>query len=362
MIELDGSYGEGGGALVRVALALSALSGEEFKVENIRAGREKDGLKAQHVAAIKALKKICNAQTNEVDVGSTSLWFKPGKIKSGRYEFDIGTAGSITLFLQAIILPCLFAPAKVTITIKGGTCGKWQASVDYLQNVLLPLLRRFVEKIELRILKRGYYPQGGGEVVLEISPRFSVGDLTLLPLLNQLNEKVVKIRLEEQGILEQIRGVVNVSSELEEKQVAERIKSAAINGLNLLKVPVTIRAEYNRSLSIGGEVVLWAVFSGVNIDMINPQLLGSDALIEKNKSSEEVAQEAVLELKEEIKSGASVDTHLADQLIPFMGLLPESIILVREVSDHVKTNIYVVEKFLKVQFEIENDKIKVKGL
>jgi RNA 3'-terminal phosphate cyclase len=181
-------------------------------------------------------------------------------------------------------------------------------------------------------------------------------------LLNQLNEKVVKIRLEEQGILEQIRGVVNVSSELEEKQVAERIKSAAINGLNLLKVPVTIRAEYNRSLSIGGEVVLWAVFSGVNIDMINPQLLGSDALIEKNKSSEEVAQEAVLELKEEIKSGASVDTHLADQLIPFMGLLPESIILVREVSDHVKTNIYVVEKFLKVQFEIEGEMVRVKGL
>jgi len=96
--------------------------------------------------------------------------------------------------------------------------------------------------------------------------------------------------------------------------------------------------------------------------MINPLLLGSDALIEKNKSSEEVAQEAVLELKEEIKSGASVDTHLADQLIPFMGLLPDSFIRVREVSDHVKTNIYVVEKFLKVQFEIEGEMVRVKGL
>jgi len=362
MIELDGSFGEGGGALVRVALALSALTGEEFKVDAIRAGREEGGLKAQHVAAIKALKKICNAETNDVAVGSASLWFKPGKVKSGRYEFDIGTAGSITLFLQAIILPCLFAPAKVTIIVKGGTCGKWQASVDYLQNVLLPHLRRFVDKIELRILKRGYYPQGGGEVVLEISPGFSLTDSSVLDLLRLLHEKVALIKLEEQGTLEQIRGVVNVSYELEEKQVAERIKSAAMNGLNSLKVPISIRAEYNKSLSIGGEVVLWAVFSGAGIDMINPLLLGGDALIERNKSSEDVAQEAVSELKEEIASSATVDTHLADQLIPFMGLLAGSVIRTGEVSDHVRTNIYVVEKFLKVKFEVDGDIITVEKI
>src|SRR3989344_1936380 len=105
MITLDGSKGEGGGAIVRVALALSTFTGQEFKVTEIRAGRPQPGLKAQHLAAIKALQKICNAETNEVQLGSQELWYKPGKIKAGKYEFDIGTAGSITLFLQAIILP-----------------------------------------------------------------------------------------------------------------------------------------------------------------------------------------------------------------------------------------------------------------
>ncbi|MDP3733601.1 MAG: RNA 3'-terminal phosphate cyclase, partial [Nanoarchaeota archaeon] len=156
MIELDGSYGEGGGALIRTALALSTITGTEFKVSNIRSGRKDPGLKAQHLQAINALKQICNAQTNEIELGSTALHFKPGIIKGGNYTIDIGTAGSISLLLQALIVPCMVAPSKVTLKITGGTCGKWQASVDYLQHVLLPYLRRFVEKIELKILKQGY--------------------------------------------------------------------------------------------------------------------------------------------------------------------------------------------------------------
>ncbi|MBI4981070.1 hypothetical protein HZC30_05955 [Candidatus Woesearchaeota archaeon] len=149
MIQLDGSYGEAGGALVRVALALSTLTGQEFKVTNIRANRPEPGLKAQHLEAINALKQICTAETNEIKLGTTELYFTPGKIKRGIYEIDIGTAGSISLVLQALILPCLFAPGKVTLKIKGGTCGRWQASVYYLQNILLPHLHRFAEKIEL---------------------------------------------------------------------------------------------------------------------------------------------------------------------------------------------------------------------
>ncbi|HLC81108.1 MAG TPA: RNA 3'-terminal phosphate cyclase, partial [Candidatus Nanoarchaeia archaeon] len=133
MIQLDGSYLEGGGSLVRVALALSALTEKPFHVTKIRSGRKQPGLKAQHLTAIKALKEICEAETNEVEVGSTELRFKPGKVKPGTYNIDIGTAGSITLLLQALILPCLFAPWKVILNVKGGTCGKWQASVDYLR-------------------------------------------------------------------------------------------------------------------------------------------------------------------------------------------------------------------------------------
>jgi RNA 3'-terminal phosphate cyclase (ATP) len=119
MIELDGSYGEGGGALMRTALALSTLTGKDIKVTNIRANRPKPALKMQHLKSIEILKEMCNAKTNNIKLGSTEIEFKPGKIKGGRYEVDIETAGSITLLLQSLILPALFAPSKVTLIVNG---------------------------------------------------------------------------------------------------------------------------------------------------------------------------------------------------------------------------------------------------
>lgn len=362
MIQLDGSHLEGGGALVRVALALSVLTGQEFSVTNIRAGREQRGLKAQHLHAIKALQKICNAETNEIEIGSTELHFKPGKIKSGTYEIDIGTAGSITLLLQALILPCLFAPRTVTLKIKGGTSGKWQASVDYLQNVLLPHLHRFVDKIEVKILKRGYYPKGGGEVEIKIIPRFKLSEFNSFELFwENLQPKCAQMKLIEQGKVEQVRGVINLSQELEEKDVAERIRKSAVEILRPLEVPIDIRIEHVHNLSTGGEIILWAVCSqNGKVDYDNPVLLGGDALIEMGKRSEEVGKEAAQELMAEIQSNAAVDHHLADQLIMFMGLLPGSGILTSEVTKHALANMYVVEQFLPVKFEVEGEKIKVK--
>ncbi len=359
MITLDGSYGEGGGALIRVALALSTLTGQEFAITNIRSNRPQPGLKAQHLAAIKALKEICQAETNEIDIGTTELHFKPKQIKSGKYIIDIGTAGSITLLLQALILPCLFASRKITLIVKGGTCGKWQASVDYLQQLLLPHLSRFVEKIELKILKRGYYPKGGGEVKLEISPRFKFKDYqSFASFYEDLNHRTNKITLMKQGRLEQIRGIVNCSIVLEEKEVGERIKGSIQTSLEDLGVPINIRVDYANTLSVGGDVLLWALFSNNGkMDYDNPVLLGSSQLIEKGKSSEEIGKNVAKSIKEKITSEAAADSYLTDQLIPFMGLLPDSKILSEEISEHTKTNIYVVERFLPVGFKVENNQI-----
>lgn len=360
MIELDGSYSEGGGALVRTALALSTLTGKEFIVSNIRSGRKDPGLKAQHLQAINALKQICNAKTNEIELGSTKLHFKPDIIKSGNYTIDIGTAGSISLLLQALILPCMVAPSKITLKISGGTCGKWQASVDYLQHVLLPYLRRFVDKIDLKIIKRGYYPKGGGEVVLEINPRFKQKDFPTADVLLTTLQTTPVINLLQQGTLEQIRGIVNVSADLEQKEVGERIQKAAAAKLQKYAVPVTIVVQYAKSLSTGGEIVLWAVFSNDGeIDDHNPIIIGADTLIEKSKTSEEIGQEAATVLMQEIDSKMVVDKHLADQLIIFMALLPDSVIIAKEITDHLHTNIYVAEKFLPVKFKIEGEKINV---
>lgn len=359
MIELDGSLGEGGGALVRVALALSTLTEQEFKVTNIRANRPEPGLKAQHLEAINALKQICDAKTNEIKIGTTELYFKPGKIKRGIYEIDIGTAGSISLVLQALILPCMFAPAKVTIKIKGGTCGKWQASVYYLQNVLLPHLQKFVSKIELKILKPGYYPKGGGEIQLEITPRFNIHKFKFVEdFLKEL--KVPRIKLIEGDKLEQIRGVVNVSSELEEKEVGDRVKKAAEMALRKYGVPINIRVEYAHSLNMGGEIVLWAILTkNGKMDPDNPIILGSDALVEKNKSSEQVGKEAAEKLSKEIDAHNVVDHYLLDQLIPFMTLLPGSEIVSKEISEHAHTNIHVCKQFIPIMFKIVKDKVSV---
>jgi RNA 3'-terminal phosphate cyclase (ATP) len=362
MIELDGSYGEGGGALVRTALALSTITGKEFKIINIRSGRNQPGLKAQHLHSINALKEICNAETNEIELGSTELWFKPGKIKSGIFKVDIETAGSITLLLQALILPCLFAPNKVTLKVKGGTCGKWQASVDFLQNVLLPHIQRFVEKIELKVIKRGYYPKGNGEISLEINPRFKITEYESFSQFNEdLIYRTAKIDLIKQGEIEQIRGIVNVSKELEDKEVGERIKRAAQSSLNNFNVPMNIRVEYVSALSVGGEINLWAIFSqNGRVDFDNPVIIASEALVERNQSSEHIGKNVAEKLKKEIESEAATDEHLADQLISFMALLPESQIKTSKVSEHTHTNIYVVEKFLAVGFKVDGDNISVK--
>ena len=363
MIELDGSHLEGGGALVRVALALSTLTNQPFKVNNIRAGRSKPGLKAQHLAAIKALKEICNAKTSDVELGTTEFWYHPGKIKKGKYNVDISTAGSITLLLQALILPSLFAPGKITLNIKGGTCGKWQASVDYLQNLLLPQLRRFVDNVELKIMRRGYYPRGGGEISLEITPRLKLKNQeNFNAFYEELQFKTSKINLVNQGTLEQIRGTINLSLELQEKEVGNRIKRMAQSSLKEFNVPKNTHAEYVRSDSIGGEILLWALFSeNGKMSYDNPVILGGDALIEPRKSSEEIGKEVSQELKERIHSGSAIDEHLTDQIIPFMGLRLGSRINSEKVSNHSKTNIYVVEKFLPVKFNVEGNLISVES-
>lgn len=356
-IDLDGSYLEGGGALVRVALALSTITGIPIKINNIRAGRPQPGLKAQHLHAIKTLKELCNAKTSEIELGTEEFWYIPNKIKKGTYEVNIGTAGSITLLLQALILPSLFAPGKVTFKIKGGTCGKWQASVDYLQNILLPYLERFVTKIEIKLNKRGYYPKGGGEVEFSISPRFKLKDYdSLSHLLEDIIYRTCKIELIKQGELEYIKGIINCSADLMDKEVSERISNAIKNSLQDLEVPIKIKTAYSNTLSTGGEILIWGIFSkNSKVSFDNPVMISSDMILDKNKSSEQIGKEVAESFRETLKTEGATDKFLADQLIQFMALLPGSKIKVAKLTDHTLTNIYVCEKFLDIGFKIDKE-------
>jgi len=341
MIELDGSHGEGGGAILRQALALSMLTGKAFRIDNIRKGRCNPGLAAQHVACVDAAMALCNAEVVGRYTGSTELSFSPGTFKGGRHDINIGTAGSITLLLQSVMLPSIFCGKKVSLHVTGGTDVKWSQPFDYFASVFLPQMRRYAD-IEANLFKRGYYPAGGGEVKIVINGKYSSPG------------NAPSILLLEQKKLLQIRGVSHASLDLEQARVAERQADSAKLFLDKLKAPFSITNQYYVSPSTSSGITLWAIFGDDEIDQMNPIILGADSLGDKGKKSEQVGREAAESLLPEINSGAAVDKHLADQLIPFMALTG-GLIRTSEVTDHVRSNIYVAEKFLEVKFEIKDN-------
>ncbi len=350
LIHVNGGYGESGGQIIRTALALSSITQKPFSVENIRSGRKDAGLKAQHVHCITALKDLCSAKAENDFIGSSSLKFYPGKIKGGNVKVDIGTAGSITLLLQAVLMPCFFAEKPVRLTVVGGTNVAWSMPIEYFKEVLAVHLQKFCERLDINLIRRGYYPKGGGKVDIKIKPKYSIEDITTFP----------KINLAEQGYLIGIKGVSHASKDLEKKQVAERQASAAKRELNQLECPINITTEYPETLSTGSGITVWVIFSRDKDDIneLNPIRLGADALGEQRKTSEEVGTEAAKKLLAQINSKAPVDSHLGDNLIPWMGLIGESRIKVAEITPHLTTNIYVAEKFLGKKFEVdEKEKI-----
>jgi len=361
MILIDGSQGEGGGQIVRTALALSALTGQSFKVTGIRANRPTPGLKAQHLHGVKAAMKLCDGNVEGDVIGSQELTFHPEKLAGRRFEVDIGTAGSITLLLQSVLLPAMFAGKSSTITLIGGTNVAWSMPIEYLQEVLVPQLRRYVDKLDVTLVKRGYYPAGGGKVEVRVKPKWSVSDAKSFDaFLMRLRAEAPHLQLTAQHHLVMVKGISHASVDLQDARVAERQAQSARHVLRELKCPIDIRHEYADTASTGSGLTLWAIFSKdeEDIDPSDPVRLGADALGEKGKRAEQVGEEAAKRLLEEIKSGAAVDRHLADNLIPLMGLVCPSEIKTSTITEHSRTNALVVERFLKTKFQLEASAIR----
>lgn len=363
MIKLDGNHCEGGGQIVRTALALSVITQKPFEITDIRKGRPDAGLKSQHLHCIKALEKICGARAEGAELGSQTLKFYPGKIKGGKYDIDIQTAGSITLLLQSVLIPCFFAPKQVTLTLHGGTNTEWAMPIEYFKEVLVPHLMKFCEKIEVKLFKRGYYPKGGGEVEIKIKPKYKLEDYPSFEEFwkkIQENEQKAHINLVEQGYLIGIKGISHASKELQNANVAERQAHAAQQILSKHTNSITLYKEYCDTLSIGTGITLWAVYSKQkdDIDTNNPIILGADALGEKGKPAEKVGEEAAHALLKQMQTGMPADKHLADNLIPWMALFKPSTVKPSEITKHTLTNIYVVEQFLGQMFEV-NEKERI---
>ena len=349
MIRIDGSHGESGGQIARTALALSTITQKPFEIYDIRIGRPEPGLKNQHLFCVKALKELCNASAEGDHLGSTFLKYYPKKLVAKNLNIDIETAGSITLLMQALLLPSMFVSKPIAITITGGTDTKWSQPFDYFNNILLPQLQRFA-KIEAKLLKRGYYPKGNGKVEIKINPKFKLNDFENFGVFHaHLRQNVNPYNLTEQYNLIQIKGISHASKNLENAKVAER---QAESTQKILKqkynVPINITSQYQETLSTGSGITLWAIFSKNkdDIDENNPIRLGADSLGEHGKRAEIVGEEAAKNLIREIESKAPVDRHLADQILPFMALIGNSKIRVSEITNHCKTNIYTIEQFL----------------
>jgi RNA 3'-terminal phosphate cyclase (GTP) len=346
MIQIDGSYKEGGGQIVRTALAFSTLLQKPVEIINIRANRPQKGLKSQHLHCIKAFQQFCNAKTSEIRLGSEKIRFIPEEKKASKIKIDIGTAGSITLILQSLLIPCIFSNKPIKIEITGGTDVKWSPQIDYFKEIILPYFYKYAEKIELIIERRGYFSKGNGKIILKIKPKY---DLTTIKATNPIN-------LTEQGTLVQIKGISHASLDLQDKEVAERQANAAKISLTQFKVPINIAISYSASDSIGSGITLMAIFSK-DEGYQDPIRIGVDELGEKNMRAEEIGKKAAINLINEINSKAAVDKHLADNLIPLLAIV-QGKIKTSEITEHSKTNIYTIEKFLGKTFEIKGNIIQ----
>ena len=333
MIEIDGSYGSGGGQVLRTAVGLAALTGKSCRVFNIRAKRRNPGLREQHLQAIRAVSRFCNGKIEGVKLGSHEIEFLPGKIKQKEINISISTAGSVGLVIQSLLIPS--SQCEVNIKISGGgTWGKWAPPVAYLQNILSDFLKEMGYNFEIKILQEGFYPKGGAEVEVKTMPA-----------------KWKPLELLERGGILSIRGISVASLSLVEKKVAERQIDAASKVLyEYCRILPSIEVKYSPSLSLGSGINLW-------MDTEHLLIVGGNALGEPGKKAEDVGREAAENLIREYEGGG-VDSHAADQLLPYLALARGKIKASR-ITAHCRTNAFVIEKFLPVKFKIENNIIEV---
>lgn len=338
MLVIDGSFGEGGGQILRTAVALSAIVGTDIKVVNIRAKRPEPGLKRQHLTGILAAARLCNAVVEGASVGSTEIVFKPGPIRGGNYVFDVGTAGSATLVLQTLLPVMAFADSRVSVEIRGGTDVQWSPPIDYLRYVIRPHLEVLGYSLRVELIRRGHYPRGGGVVRAHADkpPK------SFRPVENVESGRVIKV------------GGLSHCVKLP-KHVAERQAKAALEELRRrgMKIEVSIETEWyepdiDPHLGPGSGIVLWAITEN--------SVLGADSLGEKGKPAEAVGREAAIKLLEDLSTGMAYDKHMADIVIPYLALAEgPSTVGVSRLTLHAYTNMWVVKNMLRTDIEQSGD-------
>lgn len=326
MIELDGSTGEGGGQILRTSLTLSMITGQAFRIQNIRANRQPAGLRRQHLSAVRAAAIVCGATVSDAEVGSTTLEFTPGRVSGGVYDFDIGTAGSTTLVLQTLIPALLFAEQPTAVSVTGGTHNPKAPPAEFLQKAYCRVLAAMGANVEIDIERYGFYPAGGGSISANVWPCKQLKHLDLLErgALAEAYAQAVVARLPVQVAQRQYSTLRNLLG-WDEGQMREPLSPVSTSPGNAVLI------------SIGSEYVT-EVFSAIG---------------DRGVRAETVAREAALEARRYLTSGAAVGEHLGDQVMLPMALAGGGAYTLDHVSQHAITNAEVIAHFLPVTITFE---------
>lgn len=325
MIIIDGSFGEGGGQILRTALALSLVTKKPFRIENIRANRRRPGLLRQHLTAVNAAVAVGQAEVKGNFIGSLKVFFGPKTIASGVYHFDVGSAGSCTLVLQTILPALLLAEGNSEITLVGGTHNPMAPTFDFLQQTFFPLLHRMGATVTATLERPGFYPAGGGKFAVAIEPA----------------EQLARLELLERGdLVKQI--AIALISKLP-KHIGERELRVVREALHWDQYRLRVEEVADPA---GPGNVLTAIIECAQITEI---FIGFG---ERGVSAEQVARRVVAEVQEYLAADVPVGRHLADQLILPLALAGGGKFRTLSPSPHTTTNMEVVKQFLDVEIAV----------
>jgi RNA 3'-terminal phosphate cyclase (ATP) len=331
MLKIDGSYGEGGGQILRTSLSLAAITGQPIRLDRIRAGRTKPGLAIQHLTGVRAAATLCQAEVTGDRVGSTQLEFIPTQpVRAGQYTFDVaqtmgtGSAGAVTLILQTILLPLALTSGDSIVTLKGGTFIAWSPPAPYIEQIYLPILQQMGVQATVEIAAWGWYPRGGGELNLRVSGNGGgVGSLQPIEIL-------------ERGALQQVKGLAIVT-ELP-SHIPQRMANRAKNLLEQAQLKAQVQPRRERGVGAGAGIFVTAEYEHTRT--------GFGAVGKLGLPAEEVAAIATQELLAFHETGTPVDVHLADQLLlPATLASAPSQYRTVEISNHLITNAWAIEQF-----------------
>lgn len=343
MIEIDGSQKSGSGTILRYGLTLASILNKDLRIYNIRAKRKKPGLQPQHLKSVEAFRVLAGAQVEGAHLNSKEIIFrrKNNFIKSGAFDWDIGTAGSTTMMGLAILPLGLFAESPSTYRILGGLFQDFAPNAYHTKYVLMEILKKFSLNADLEIVKPGYVPRGGGVIEIKVKPP---------------DTKITPVKFTEQGRVVKIEGI-SLSSNLSERRVSERMASECNKVLKTRAMSADIKIiNDTKARQRGAALAIW-------LKTDSGCIIGSDMAGKIGRPAEEIGQGVAKNLLEDLDSQATVDRFTADQIIIYAALADgESEYVFPHMTEHIESNLWLIQDILGAEFSIKGNNLKIKGV